>query len=178
VAESGLGHHILFEAPVGSKAMRPIGLLLLMALSLIPRAASAETVDGSGALALAALVGENSPLLGPPAKKLLAKFLDGETKVSSTGQIISVDVDKLTCKASNVDITLHSCELVFGTRTATLTGRAPHELYATLVEVGVPPDAGAGSVFEAVSKLDCKIDPNAVIENASGGAHCNYAAPQ
>jgi hypothetical protein len=167
----------MFKAPVGSKAMRPIGLLLLMALSLIPRAASAETVDGSGALALAALV-ENSPLLGPPAKKLLAKFLDGETKVISTGQIISVDVDKLTCKASNVDITLHSCELVFGTRTATLTGRAAHEIYATLVEVGVPPDAGAVSVFEAVSKLDCKIDPHAVIENASGGAHCDYAAPQ
>jgi hypothetical protein len=158
--------------------MRPIGLLLLLGLTFVPCAArAAQTMDGSGALALAALVGENSPLLGPPAKKLLAKFLDGETKVSSSGQIISVTVDKLTCKASNVDITLHSCELVFGTRTATLTGRAAHELFATLVEVGVPPDAGAGSVFEAVSKLDCKIDPNAVIDNAGGGAHCDYAAP-
>jgi hypothetical protein len=117
-------------------------------------------------------------LVGPPAKKLLAKFLDGETKVSSTGQIISVNVDKLVCKASNVDITLHSCDLVFGTRTATLTGRRAHELYATLIEIGVPPDAGAGSVFEAVSKLDCKIDPNAVIANAGGGAHCDYAALQ
>ena len=95
-----------------------------MGLLLVPGAASAETFDGRVALALAALVGEN-PLLGPPAKKLLAKFLDGETKVSSSGQIISVDVDKLTCKASNVDITLHSCELVFGARAATLTaGRA------------------------------------------------------
>ena len=45
-------------------------------------------------------------------------------------------------------------------------------------DLGVPPDAGAGSVFEAVSKLDCKIDPNAVIANAGGGAHCDYAAPQ
>jgi len=147
-------------------------------LALVPRAACAQAADGSGALALAALVGENSPLVGPPAKKLLAKFLDGETKVSSSGQIISVNVDKLVCKASNVDITLHSCDLVFGTRTATLTGRAAHELYATLIEIGVPPDAGAGSVFEAVSKLDCKIDPNAVIANAGGGAHCDYAAPQ
>ena len=120
----------------------------------------------------------SAKILGPPAKKLLAKFLDGKTKVSSTGQIISVNVDKLICKASNVDITLHSCDLVFGTRTATLTGRAAHELYATLLEIGVPPDAGAGSVFEAVSKLDCKIDPNAVIANAGGGARCDYAAPQ
>jgi hypothetical protein len=158
--------------------MRPIGLLLLLGLALVPRAACAQTADGSGAYALAALVGENSPLVGPPAKKLLAKFLDGKTKVSSTGQIISVNVDKLICKASNVDITLHSCDLVFGTRTATLTGRAAHELYATLIEIGVPPDAGAGSVFEAVSKLDCKIDPNAVIANAGGGARCDYAAPQ
>jgi hypothetical protein len=147
-------------------------------LALVPRAACAQTADGSGAYALAALVGENSPLVGPPAKKLLAKFLDGKTKVSSTGQIISVNVDKLICKASNVDITLHSCDLVFGTRTATLTGRAAHELYATLIEIGVPPGAGAGSVFEAVSKLDCKIDPNAVIANAGGGARCDYAAPQ
>ena len=158
--------------------MKLAKFLLPLPMLFISHAAAAETIDGSGALALAALVGENSPLLGPPAKKLLAKFLDGETKVSSSGQIISVDVDKLTCKASNVDITLHSCELVFGTRTATLTGRAAHELYATLVEVGVPPDAGAGSVFEAVSKLNCKIDPNAVIENAGGGTHCDYAAPQ
>ncbi len=151
--------------------------LLPLPLLLVSHAAAAQTMDGSGALALAALVGENSPLLGPPAKKLLGKFLDGETKVSSSGQVISVDVDKLTCKASNIDITVHSCELVFGTRTATLTGRAAHELYATLIEVGVPPDAGAGSVFEAIGKLDCKIDPTAVIANAGGGAHCDYAAP-
>ena len=32
-------------------------------------------------------------------------------------------------------------------------------------------------MFEAVAKLDCKIDPNAVIENAGRGAHCDYAAP-
>ena len=57
-------------------------------------------------------------------------------------------------------------------------GERAHELYATLLEIGVPPDAGAGSVSETVSRLDCKIDPNAVIANAGGGAHCDYAAPQ
>ena len=156
--------------------MRTIGFVLLTLL-LVPRAAHAETVDGNGALALAALVGQNSPLLGDAAKALLGKLLDGETKVSSQpGQIISVTAHTLTCKASNVDITFHSCELVFGTRTATLTGRAAHELYATLIEIGVPPDAGAGSVFEAVAKLDCKIDPSEVTDNAGGGAHCDYAA--
>ena len=104
--------------------MKPTRLLLLVAVLSAPQAALAETADGSGALALAALAGENSPLVTPAAKELLAKFLDGEPKASfPAGQTIAVKVDKLTCKASNVDITLHSCELVFGSRTATLTGR-------------------------------------------------------
>jgi hypothetical protein len=141
--------------------------------------AFAGAADGSGALALAALVGQNSPLLGDSAKTLLAKLLDGETKASvKPGQILSVTADKLTCKSSNVDITLHSCDLAFGSRTVTLKGRAAHELYATLIEIGVPPDAGAGSVFEAVAKLDCKIDPGEVMANAGGGAHCEYAAAE
>jgi hypothetical protein len=132
--------------------MKPIRFLLLAAVLSAPQAALAETADGSGALALAALVDQNSPWVTPAAKELLAKLLDGETKASfATGQTIAVKVDKLTCKASNVDITLHSCELLFGSRTATLTGRRAHELFATLAEIGVPPDDAAGSMFEAVS---------------------------
>ena len=158
--------------------MKPIRLLLLAIVLSAPQAALAETADGSGALALAALAGQNSPLVTPAAKELLAKFLDGETKASfPAGQTIAVKVDKLTCKASNVDITLHSCELVFGSRTATLTGRHAHELFATLAEIGVPPDAGAGSVFEAIANLTCTIDPSEVVQMSGGGAHCDYAPP-
>jgi hypothetical protein len=158
--------------------MKSLRLLLPLSLLLLARPASAETVDGSGALALAVLVGQNSPLLGPPTKELLAKFLDGETKVSSpAGQTIAVKVDKLTCKASNVDITLHSCQLVFGSRTATLAGRRAHELFATLAEIGVPSDGAAGSSFEAVSNLVCTIDANEVKQMSGGGAHCDYAPP-
>jgi hypothetical protein len=156
--------------------MRAIGLVILASLLLIPRAASAETADGNGALALAALVGQASPLLGDSAKSLLAKLLDGETKVSLVSpQPLSITADTLICKSSNVDITLHSCELVFGSRTIILKGRAAHELYATLIEVGIEPDGGAGSVREALSKLNCKIDPKVIMENAGGGAHCDYA---
>ncbi len=158
--------------------MKPMRFLLLAAMLSTPQAALAGTADGSGAVALAALVGQNSPLLSPRAKELLAKFLDGETKVGSLAdQTISVKVDKLTCKASNVDITLHSCELVFGTRTATLSGRRAHELFATLAEIGVPPDGAAGSIFEAVANLTCTIDPNEVKQMSGGGAHCDYAPP-
>ena len=158
--------------------MKPIRFLLLAVLLVAPGPALAETIDGSGALALAALVGQNSPLVTPGAKAALAKMLDGETKASfPAGQTITVQVDKLTCKASNVDITLHSCELVFGTRTAKLTGRAAHELYATLAEVGVPSDGAAGSSYEAVTKLTCTIDPNEVKQMTGGGAHCDYGPP-
>jgi hypothetical protein len=158
--------------------MKPIRFLLLAATLAAAGPALAATADGSGALALGTLVGQNSPLIAPGAKALLAKFLDGETKASApAGQIITVQVDKLVCKASNVDITLHSCELVFGTRTAKLTGRQAHELYATLAEVGVPPDGGAGSSYEALTKLTCTIDPNVVKQMSGGGAHCDYGPP-
>ena len=158
--------------------MRFARVLLLAAVLSASQAALAETADGNGALALAALVGHNSPLLSPPAKELLAKFLDGETKVGLLAdQTVSVKVDKLTCKASNVDITLHSCELVFGTRTATLTGRRAHELFAMLAELGVPSDGAAGSILKAVSNLTCTIDPNEVKLMSGGGAHCDYAPP-
>ena len=158
--------------------MKPLRFLLLAAVLTAPEPALAETIDGSGALALAALVGQNSPLVTPAAKALLTKLLDGETKASfPAGQTIAVKADKLVCKASNVDITLHSCELVFGTRTARLTGRLAHELYATLTEVGVPSDGAAGSIYEALTKLTCTIDPNEVKQMSGGGAHCDYGPP-
>jgi hypothetical protein len=72
---------------------------------------------------------------------------------------ITVAAGAVTCRASNVDITQHSCDLTFGAKKATTQGRKAHELYATLAAVGVPPDGAAGSIFEAVSNLDCTIDP-------------------
>jgi hypothetical protein len=156
--------------------MKPIRFVLLAAMLSVPQAAFAETADGSGALALAALVGTASPLLGAPQKNALAKLLDGDTKVSFlTGQTIVVKVGKLTCKAGNVDITIHSCDLVFSTRTTTLTGRRAHELFATLSEIGVLSDGAAGSIFEVVTNLACTVDPNEVKQMSGGGAHCDYA---
>ena len=72
--------------------MRAIGLLLLLALLPIPRAASAEAVDGSGALALAGLVGIVSPLLGTPEKDVLGKLLDGRADFTfPAGKTIAVE---------------------------------------------------------------------------------------
>jgi hypothetical protein len=159
--------------------MKSIRFLLLTVVLGASGPAYAETIDGSGALALAALAGQNSPLLSAAIKEQLVKLLDGNTKIGLlTGQPIVVKIDKLTCKASNVDITLHSCDLMFGTRTTTLIGRAANELFATLAEVGVPSDGAAGSIYEAVTKLNCIIDPNDVKQVSGGGAHCDYTLPE
>ena len=73
-----------------------------------------------------------------------------------------ISADKITCGASNVDITDHSCDLVFGKKTVILMGRRAHELYATLAEIGVQANGAAGSTFEALSNLKCAIKPSEV----------------
>ncbi len=162
--------------------MKPLTTLLLLGALLAPCAASAGDGDGgqafgSGALALAALAGGDSPLIGDEDKAALAKLLDGDTTFDfPKGRTVTVAADKVTCHASNVDIAEHDCTLAFGKQDVTLKGRAAHELYATLLEVGVEPDAGAGSIWVAVSKLDCAIDVAEVQEKAGGGATCHYAA--
>jgi hypothetical protein len=135
-------------------------------------------VDGNGALALAAMVGIVSPLLSGPEQGVLTTLLDGQAKFSfPAGHTISVLAWKLACRASNVDIKSHSCDLTFGSHDVALTGRKAHELFSTLAEIGAPPDGAAGSIFEAVSNLKCTINPNEVIQNSGGGAHCDYAPP-
>jgi hypothetical protein len=141
-------------------------------------AALAESADGNGALALAALVAENSPLLGATDKAVLAKFLNGQTNVAyPAGETTLVSADKITCRASNVDITEHSCDIAFGKKTVMLMGRRAHELYTTLAEIGVQVEGAAGSSFAALSNLKCAINPSEVQDKSGGGAHCDYSPP-
>jgi hypothetical protein len=151
-------------------AMRPI-VLALAPLLIAMTTAFAGSIDGSSALALAALVAEHSPNV--KAGNLLEKFLNG--RVYSSRKKINVAASGITCKANNVDITLHQCDLTFGAKKVTTHGRKAHELYATLAEAGVPPEGAAGSIFEAVSNLDCTIDPAEVKQKRGGGAHCTFA---
>ena len=62
--------------------MNSAKFILVAAALTFSSTAFAETADGSGALALAALVAENSPLLGASDKAMLAKFLNGQTNVA------------------------------------------------------------------------------------------------
>ena len=158
--------------------MRPARLILVAALVSFSSAALAESADGNGALALAALVAENSPLLGATDKAVLAKFLNGQTNVAyPAGETTLVSADKITCRASNVDITEHSCDLAFGKKTVMLMGRRAHELYTTLAEIGVQVEGAAGSSFAALSNLKCAINPSEVQQKSGGGAHCDYSPP-
>lgn len=149
--------------------------LLASSAAFAAGASKPQTLPGNGALALAALTAEHSPLLPAKEKRLLAEFLAGKSTVKfSAGQKITVMADSITCRASDVDLTNHSCDLVFGKKSVSVAGRKAHELFATLVEVGIPSDGAAGSIYEALSKLSCSIDPKEIESKAGGGARCQF----
>lgn len=155
--------------------MKPIALMAVPLAFASQAALAAGSIQGSGALALAALVGEHSPNVKALDKMILTRLFNGQLVTPyPENRKISVKADAISCKTSNVDITEHKCELTFGTKKIATNGRRAHELYATLAEVGVPPDGAAGSVFEALSNLDCTIDPGEVKQKAGGGAQCSY----
>jgi hypothetical protein len=155
--------------------MRPaLVLACALALSSQPAAADGPSSSSAGALALAALIGAHSPALGAPQKQALADMLDGNLAFASNAPI-SVAADGVACRQSDVDISHHDCTLKFGAATRMLTGRIAHELYATLIENGVPSDGAAGSSYESVSHLACTIKPDEVKQKDGGGATCAWA---
>jgi hypothetical protein len=154
-------------------------LTLLVPLLLAAQPALAGSSGGNGALALAALVGERSPALEAQEKDALGYMLDSNLNFAfPADRKIAVKADDVVCRAGNVDITANSCELTFGKRKISRTGRAAHELYATLIAAGVAPEGAAGSMIAGISKLACTIDPNTVKAAAGGGAECTFSAVQ
>ena len=90
------------------------------------------------------------------------------------GQKITVKTNKIECRQRNVAINDRSCALTFGSHHVNFAARAAHERYATLIEAGVLSDGAAGSMFETLTALTCTIDPNAINQNAGGGASCTF----
>lgn len=148
-------------------------LACALAFCAEPAAADGLGSSGAGALALAALVGEQSPALDPQQKQALADMLDGKLNFTVSAPI-AVAAASVACRQSDVDISHHDCTLKFGAAARALTGRAAHELFATLAENGVPGDGAAGSIYEAVSHLACAIKPAEVKQKAGGGATCAW----
>ena len=153
------------------KPLKLAALTLALSLAGVP-AASAASVSGSTALALAGVVAPLSPL--PAAeKKVIAAFFAGNTNVNYAYKI-TLTADKIVCRTSNVDITARSCELTFKGAKQTITGRRASEIFATEAMAGIPADGAAGSVSESLSKLNCTLDPAEIKQKAGGGATCSF----
>jgi hypothetical protein len=145
-------------------------LLLLAGAS----GATAASVAGPAALALAGVVAQYAPI--PAAnKKAVAAFFKGDINFPYKGKI-SVMADRIVCRTSNVDITARSCEVTFKIKKQTLAGREANELFATQAMAGIPADGAAGSNFESLAKLNCTLDPAQLKAKAGGGAECSYEA--
>jgi hypothetical protein len=138
--------------------------------------ASANELRGNAALALAALVAQHAPVISPNDQKVLAALFDGNSKVALPSRAISITAESIVCRAGDVDITLHSCDLVFAKEIVTVGGRAGHELFATVAEAGVPSDGAAGSSYEALSQLVCTVNVPEVEQLSGGGAECKFNA--
>ena len=148
-------------------------LTALVSLATVATASAApSTASGSVALALAGVVAPYSPL--PAAeKKAVAALFNGNSNISYKKKI-TVTADKIVCRASNVDITSRSCELTFGSHSHTVKGAEANAIFATEALAGVPSDGAAGTIFEALSKLSCTLDPKVIKENGGGGADCTF----
>jgi len=133
-------------------------LIPALALTVVQTTASAAPGSASGpsGLALAAVIAQHSPAVRAFDKRVIARLF----------------------RVSNVDITSRSCELNFGARKRTLTGREANEVGATMAAAGIPSEGAAGSSIESVSKLRCTIDPNEIMQKAGGGAQCNFETGQ
>jgi hypothetical protein len=154
--------------------MRRVAVVAMFALLAASRATAAD-ISGAGALALAGIVAENTPQISVSERNNLASFLNGKSaRFFPARKTIQVLADSIECKASNVAIVERSCLLKFGGKSRTITGRKAHELYATLVEVGVTPEGAAGSAYASAYGLDCAIQPAEVRQNSGGGATCRY----
>src|SRR5262249_50302499 len=141
--------------------------------------AASGTASGPTGLALAAVIAQNAPAVRAFDKRVIARLFRGNTRLGfTTNTKISVDADSVVCRVSNVDITSRSCELKFGSRTRTLTGRKANEIAATAAAAGIPSQGAAGSSIESVSNLRCTIDPNEIMQKAGGGAQCSFDAAQ
>jgi hypothetical protein len=151
-----------------------VTLTFLFLLCSIQAVVAADPAPSSS-LMLAAIVAERSPLLTSFEKWTVAGLAAGtfSPRAGRKGAVV-VTADDVECRASNVDITSRACTLQFGRRTVTLRGRAAHELFATLAEIGVTPSGAAGTIYIGATRLSCSLDPNELRQKSGGGASCGF----
>lgn len=151
-------------------------VVLLAVPTLVLAKPKTESTQGLDALALAELVGEQSPTLTKPEITLLQGFLDGRAGTARTkGQKVRVTAKSVICKSSDVDLTERQCELMFGTERVAVRGRQAEALNATLALIGLPEQGAAGSIYYGLSALDCTVDADAVARRDGSGAKCQFS---
>jgi hypothetical protein len=165
-----------------------MALFLLTAFGLTPAAAAAAmSVTGSTAVAVAGVIAPYSPLLSAHEKRTIAPLLSAHEKRTiadlfnghaKAGNKLTVTVESIVCRVSNVDITERSCEMTFDKGMRTLKGREANEVDATLTAAGAVAEGAAGSMILTVTKLSCTLDPTVIKDNSGGGADCSFATDQ
>ncbi|HEX7566350.1 MAG TPA: hypothetical protein VF396_24320 [Bradyrhizobium sp.] len=150
-------------------------LFLLAGFGLTPAAAAPVSVTGSTAVAVAGVIARYSPLLSAHEKRAIAALFNGRARA---GNKLTVTAGSITCRVSNVDIIMRSCEMTFDKGTRTLKGREANEVNATLTAAGAIAEGAAGSMIQTVTKLICTLDPNVIKDNSGGGADCSFATDQ
>ena len=155
------------------KNMRML-LAATAAVGLTAGSASAASVGSHTALALGAIVGSASPMVGLTDRAALAVLVDGKPLKTAKWRKIVVKSDAVVCRAGNVDITTFQCDLTFGTKKVSLQGRHAHELFATILEAGVSGEGAAGTIYAALHNLSCTIDPPTIAQNSGAGADCTF----
>jgi hypothetical protein len=151
-------------------------IVLSLPLLLVSQSVWAANITGHSGLALAAVVASHAPtsVLSNHDKKIMARLFDGQSPTVPPNTTISITGDSITCFAGDVSINTFNCQLTFGTKTVTVTGSKGHEIFATLIEAGVPGSGAAGKIYEALKGLSCTIDPNEIEQNTGGGASCSF----
>ena len=152
-----------------------LSLLLGQAVASSTASAAPATVTGPAALALAAVVLQHSPQLSAYERRVVARLFDGNSSLGFTPKKkLSITVESIVCRVSDVDIVARTCDLTFKTGKRTVIGRQANEIYATAAAAGVPSEGATGSTIESISKLECTIDPNEIKQRAGGGAECSF----
>jgi hypothetical protein len=141
--------------------------------------AATTTASGPSALALAAVVSiHGGSLLGAFDRRALSRLFEGKRLVITRVNKITLTVDSILCKMSDVDITARSCELTFARHKRNLTARNANEVYGTLAIAGVMSEGAAGSIAVSIMNLKCTIDPVVIEQKSGGGATCTFETGQ
>lgn len=137
-------------------------------------AANGGVSQGSGSLMLASLIAPYEPSLDGKRRAALTALGDNGASIFER---IELNAANVSCRTSNVAIGAYGCDLKFANgATTALKGRKAHELYATMLENGVPVEGAAGSMQTQINELKCVIEPRVLAQNSGGGAYCGWKA--